>query len=375
VGKSLTITIKQSTAKCPYPHPCPLPQGKRESFGAYSAVRLYIGGILTSTAANIVQDSRNWSLSWFPEGRSDSFTKEAILACAPPLSGVYGLFNGDCQVFIGESANIQEALLRHESETEFHSRHLRPTGFTFEPCGEELRKTKVTALIAKYRPVLQTKAAFTEPYLLTDDLVIDERDVIGEKLLNLTDDRQFPEHERHESPQSRRSYARLTVILLSTLTASALAIFYFGMAADNRIHVQASAANQKTENKERSSDTHVAASPLNRGALPAAKGTQGVEQAAVQDKAKPVAHSIEADQTGQKWSVQISSVPEKDIADTLMDRLKAAGYDGHVVPAEVNGKSYFRVRVGPFDGREEAESARQSLAERADYRNAYLTRE
>ena len=81
-----------------------------------------------------------WSLSWKPEGRSESFTREAISATAPSTSGVYGLFNFDCQVFIGESANIQEALLRHESETDFQSGHLRPTGFTFEPCAAELTR-------------------------------------------------------------------------------------------------------------------------------------------------------------------------------------------------------------------------------------------
>jgi DedD protein len=70
--------------------------------------------------------------------------------------------------------------------------------------------------------------------------------------------------------------------------------------------------------------------------------------------------------------VQISAAPAQEIADTLMQRLKADGYVGYVVPAEVNGKSYFRVRVGPFDRREEAESARQSLAQQASYRDAYL---
>ncbi len=92
------------------------------------------------TAANTEKEAIGWTLSWKPDGRCNSFTREAILAYAPPTSGVYGLFNFDCQVFIGESANIQEALLRHESESDFQSRHLQPTGFTFEPCSVELCK-------------------------------------------------------------------------------------------------------------------------------------------------------------------------------------------------------------------------------------------
>lgn len=335
-------------------------------------------------------------------GHSDSFTREVILACAPPTSGVYGLFNCDCQVFIGESANIQEALLRHQSETEFHSRHLQPTGFTFEPCAEELRRSKAADLIAKYRPVLQTEAALTEPYLLSEDLVVNEPGVVGENLIATADHRQFPEHERDVRPKVRRSSPvkrTLTVALVSTLIASALGIFYFGAPADYRIRMQAndanlapartetrlrsqnapsidasrSAANQNTGTTLAKPDTRVVATPPDRAARVAAKSTQAAEPAAAQVTANPIAHSVDSAKSSKKWSVQISAAPAKDIADTLMHRLKANGYDGYVVPVEVNGKTYFRVRVGPFDGREGAESARQSLAQRESYRDAYLT--
>src|SRR6516162_5737296 len=108
------------------------------------------------------QEKPSWSLSWHPEGRCDSFTREAILLFAPAVSGVYGLFNCDYQLFIGESPNMLEALLQHEAETNFQSLQLRPTGFTFEPCAAELRKSKVDELIARFHPVLQTEAVLTE---------------------------------------------------------------------------------------------------------------------------------------------------------------------------------------------------------------------
>ena len=57
----------------------------------------------------------------------------------------------------------------------------------------------------------------------------------------------------------------------------------------------------------------------------------------------------------------------------LVQRLKANGYDGYVVQAEVKEKIYYRVRVGHFETREKAESVRQSLARQAGYRDAYLT--
>jgi cell division septation protein DedD len=356
---------------------------------------------VTPTAANTAEESTNWRLSWYPEGRCDSFAKDAILAYAPPTSGVYGLFNFDCQVFIGESENIQEALLRHKSETEFHSRHLQPTGFTFEACAEEVRKSKAAELIAKYRPVMQTEAALTETYLLSDDLVVNEPGVDGDNLL-AADDQQFPDHERDERPKPRRSLPLkpiLTVMIVSGLIAGALVIFYSGGPADYRIRTQVKGANlisARTETGLRSQnatliDASRSANKPNTGTTPAtaetrgpvsspdgaalvaAKNTQAVEPAATQGKANPIAHGVENAKSSKNWSVQISAAPAKDIADTLMQRLKADGYDGYVVAAEVNGKTYFRVRVGPFDGREEAESARQSLAQREGYRDAYLT--
>jgi cell division septation protein DedD len=57
----------------------------------------------------------------------------------------------------------------------------------------------------------------------------------------------------------------------------------------------------------------------------------------------------------------------------LLQRLKAKGYDGYVVQADVKGQTYYRVRVGNFDSREKAESARQSLTRQEGYRDAYLT--
>ena len=339
-------------------------------------------------------------MSWYPERRSDSFTREAILACVPPTSGVYGLFNCDCQVFIGESANIQKALLRHESATQFFLRHLQPTGFTFEPCAEELRKSKAAELIAQYHPVLQTEATLTEIYLLTDDLVVNEPDVGDEDLVVFAKYRQFFEHERNERPKVRRSLhaqRTLTVRLIATLIASALAIFYFSVPADYRIRVQASGANVTSARAETilrsqnapsidapsntaspnagttlaTPESRAVSTPPDDAAWAATKSTQA-DEAAAQLKPNPIAHSVDGVESGKKWSVQISAAPAREIAEALMERLKIDGYHGYVVPAKVNGKPYFRVRIGPFDGRDEAESARQSLAQQASYRNAYL---
>jgi DedD protein len=80
-------------------------------------------------------------------------------------------------------------------------------------------------------------------------------------------------------------------------------------------------------------------------------------------------------ETTKKWSVQISAAPAKDIAEALAERLTTSGYESYVVQAEVNGQTYFRVRVGHVADHEEAESLRQSLTREQGYRDAFLVRD
>jgi hypothetical protein len=357
---------------------------------------------LKSTAANIDKESVSWNLSWQPEGRCNSFTRESILAYAPPTSGVYGLFNFDCQVFIGESANIQEALLRHERETDFQSRHLQPTGFTFEPCSVELRKAKVDELIARFRPVLQTAAELTEPWPPSNGPMMSETGRRGLALETFSDYQEFPAHELEKRPKVCRRFGftrKQGVALAVIFVASALIIFYLRMPADYAIQKRANGANptsgqtelglrpqnvssidsagrltnRGTDSTPAKADVHASASTPNDAVRFAAKKASGANKIGVQAKTVPIAHSAASTNSSKKWSVQISAVPAKDTADTLIQQLKAKGYDGYLVQAEVKGQTYYRVRVGHFDAREKAEAVRQSLAGQEGYRDAYLT--
>lgn len=329
---------------------------------------------MKTTAANIDKEAVRWSLAKHPDDSCGSFTREGILACAPPISGVYVLFNFDCQILIGESANIQEALLHHESETDFQSRHLRPTGFTFEPCAAELRKTKADELIARFLPALQPEAALSETWSLANGPMVRAVGLGGQELETCAVYQEFPVHERERRRiVRRRFYFTRTqgAALAAMFVASAVVIFYLGTTVGKNIQKRVSGMGGMP-------DVHAAASTSNGGVRFAAKSPPAAERAGVQAvlepaKTSPIAHSAESADLSKKWSVQISAAPAKDIADTLVQRLKANGYDGYVVHAEVKGHTYYRVRVGSFDAREEAESVRQSLASQEGYRDAYLT--
>jgi cell division septation protein DedD len=364
--------------------------------------------ILKPTAASIDKEALRWSLSWHPEGRCDSFTKGAILLFAPPTSGVYGLFNFDCQVFIGESANIQEALLRHESETDFQSQHLQPMGFTFEPCAAELRKSKADELIARFHPVLQTGAALTETWSASNHPRVSAAGLGGQEE-TYPDHEEFPLHEREKQLKVRRHFyfKRTQGAALAAMFVASVVIFYLGIPASKDIQKQVkplrititqppasgrartglrlrnvslidtAGANQSPEPTPVKPDVHIsAATPNGPARFPAnrAAAADGARVQALLEPAKtsPITQSAGGD-SSKKWSVQISAAPAEDIADTLVQRLKASGYDGYVVRAEVKGQTYYRVRVGHFDAREEAESVRQSLTRQEGYRDAYLT--
>jgi cell division protein FtsN len=355
---------------------------------------------LKPTAANVDKETARWSLSWQPDGRCNSFTREAILACAPPSSGVYGLFNFDCQVFIGASANIQEALLRHVSETDFQSRHLQPTGFTFEPYAVELCKLEVDELIARFHPVLQSEAALTPTRSPSSSPRVSEVSLADKELKTYTDHHEFPVHEgeRHSKTRQRFHLKRQGAALVAIFVASAVVIFYLGVPADYDIQKRANGANttpgeteiglrpqsvssidkagglpnQSAELKPAKPDVQASASTRNTAAQFTTKSTPAADRAGVQAKTSPIVHSAESAHLSKKWSVQISAAPAKDIADTLVQRLKANGYDGYLVQAEVKGQTYYRVRVGHFDAREKAEAVRQSLAHQEGYRDAYL---
>ena len=332
----------------------------------------------------------SWNLSWQPEGRSNSFARESILAHAPASSGVYGLFNFDCQIFIGESADVQEALLRHESETDFQSEHLRPTGFTFELCAAELRKAKADELIARFRPVLQTGVALTKNRVHPNGTAASETDERGREVETLFGHQEFPpqEHAEGRNPHPHFPLKRIPAVGLATiLVAGAVTIFYFGMPNDYAVHRQADGANSTPAQPDNS------LRPANASSITASRVA---DQATQPTRAKPDIHastsirSPAGDTTAkakksltlpdsantsptEKWSVQVAAARTKEIADALIEQLNAKGHHGYMVQAEVKGQTYYRVRIGQFDTREQAEAARQSLASREGYRDAFLT--
>ena len=70
-------------------------------------------------------------------------------------------------------------------------------------------------------------------------------------------------------------------------------------------------------------------------------------------KAAPVDIS---EKTGKHWAVQVMAKPDRGVATMWMEKLNAKGYDAFVVEAEIDGKTWYRVRLGNFKTRRDAET-------------------
>ena len=82
-----------------------------------------------------------------------SLTANGIRNFAPTLPGVYGISNAREWIYIGETENIQSALLDHMLKPGTSVMQHKPTGFVYEVCAPEARPTRQDCLVREYEPV------------------------------------------------------------------------------------------------------------------------------------------------------------------------------------------------------------------------------
>jgi len=79
-------------------------------------------------------------------------TATTIRGNAPAVSGVFGLSNAREWIYIGETDNIQAALLGLLQGGDQVLMTWRPTGFVFEACTAAGRVSRQGRLVVEYRP-------------------------------------------------------------------------------------------------------------------------------------------------------------------------------------------------------------------------------
>ena len=81
------------------------------------------------------------------------FTSAAIRMFAPMASGIYGISNAREWIYIGETDDIQGALLAQLADLHTSAMKREPTGFVFEVCERAHRPARQDRLILEYEPI------------------------------------------------------------------------------------------------------------------------------------------------------------------------------------------------------------------------------
>jgi cell division protein FtsN len=89
-----------------------------------------------------------------------------------------------------------------------------------------------------------------------------------------------------------------------------------------------------------------------------------------EDEGTPAAASGPAT-AAKPYNIQIEAVMDKSGADEMVSRLKTLGYNAQEAKTTLNGQTWYRVRVGPYNSEEEAKAAQEKLREQ--YKQAYTT--
>ncbi|HEX5108906.1 MAG TPA: SPOR domain-containing protein [Vicinamibacterales bacterium] len=105
-----------------------------------------------------------------------------------------------------------------------------------------------------------------------------------------------------------------------------------------------------------------AASPAPRAPAPA--------PASVAAKPPPPA-TPPRDAAARKWVVQVASGANRASAESFAGRLKSKGYDAFVSSPEGGGQ--YRVRVGPFDKKSDADAVAGRLKKEGKYKDLWVT--
>jgi len=87
------------------------------------------------------------------------FTSNFVQMYAPVSSGVYGISNAREWIYIGETDDIQGALLTHLDDLQAWIMKRAPTGFVFEICERARRPGRQDRLVFEYEPTGNRHAA------------------------------------------------------------------------------------------------------------------------------------------------------------------------------------------------------------------------
>jgi len=89
----------------------------------------------------------------------------------------------------------------------------------------------------------------------------------------------------------------------------------------------------------------------------------------------PPSHHVEPREPGKAWYVQVNAFPDEKSGQIWVDRLKNKGYNAYLTEGRNQGKLWYRVRVGQYSSRDEAEKIAEILKTKENFTKAFATRQ
>jgi cell division septation protein DedD len=133
--------------------------------------------------------------------------------------------------------------------------------------------------------------------------------------------------------------------------------------------------DEETREAKKAEKNSKAESRENR--LPARQEVAAVAKRA-EDKPAPAASKPrpaedDARESRRPWTVQVNAFPDEKSAKTWVDRLKDKGYNAYLSESRIQGRVWYRVRVGRFETRDEAEKTQEALKRKEHLAKAFAT--
>jgi septal ring-binding cell division protein DamX len=112
------------------------------------------------------------------------------------------------------------------------------------------------------------------------------------------------------------------------------------------------------------------AAPARAAETGASESAAPAEEASARREEPATASPTEAHRRG--YNIVIDAAMDRSGADKMASRLLALGYTPHIVPALINGQTWYKVQVGPYPSEDDARAAQAQL--RAAYSARYVNR-
>lgn len=109
--------------------------------------------------------------------------------------------------------------------------------------------------------------------------------------------------------------------------------------------------------------------PAERAVSKRAEKTEPVDDAPKKTEAE---RSAETKDHGAVWRAQVNAFPDDRSAKQLVERLKNKGYNAYVTEVQNRGKTWYRVSVGRYNSREQADKAVEALKSKENYTKAFV---